>query len=588
MLPECQNQEFRGTRVRNRLLPNPAAKIALLLTVTALLPAMAVAQGGWRLDRTHYLSSDSASSGTIAPLAGVGDINQDGFGDYLVGRPHDDVNGIAAAGRVVVYSGASHEQMGHIKGTEHFGQIGRAAAAAGDVDGDGVPDLLAGTSLADGPNGQVSVGFAGLYSGATFSPIWTWSGSSQLEKFGSSLAASGDVDGDGVTDLVVGASSSNAPGSVHVFSGQTGARILQVSGSSPDDRFGYAVAGLGDVDGDGRADILIGAPGLGGDPGYALAVSGASGRVIWQLDGATAHDNFGRSVSSIGDQDGDGIRDAVIGAPYADPNGMVNAGVVLVVSGVSGQVIREYAGANSSESMGFAVAEAGDVNGDGHIDLLVGAPDAGYPSHPNWSAGLAFVYSGASGDLLCRIGGTPIFDGRDLASSVAGAGDLNGDGFPDILLGDPHARQNGLGKACVYVVETDPFLRLSSEVLSVSGSCSLPVTAYLDFPASEGGQAYVLLASRMGNGPATLGGIQIPLSLWDPLTRKMLHGWNPALLLYGSGYLDLDGRAKAFLFSSPSLTPWIGTTLFLAAVTWDPVSEIGRKSSRAVSLRIVP
>ena len=109
----------------------------------------------------------------------------------------------------------------------------------------------------------------------------------------------------------------------------------------------------------------------------------------------------------------------------------------------------------------------------------------------------------------------------------------------------------------------------------------------LDFPETEAGFFYLLLASTSGTGPTTLGSLDVPLTS-DSLFQQLLSGWSPPLLHRGQGYLDLQGRASALLDSSPSLAPAIGATLHLAAITYDPRTMTGRLSSMARALSVVP
>ncbi|HKB17215.1 MAG TPA: integrin alpha, partial [Planctomycetota bacterium] len=156
--------------------------------------------------------------------------------------------------------------------------------------------------------------------------------------FGSALAAAGDLNGDGVTDLIVGASGtpglggSVASGVAYVYSGATVAPLFTFPGSATGDAFGGSVAGPGDLDGDGVRDILVGARQGASLPGYAKAFSGATGALILTMSGAAAGDGFGTAVARAGDPNGDGVPDFMVGAPGADPGGVTNAGQVRVLS----------------------------------------------------------------------------------------------------------------------------------------------------------------------------------------------------------------------------------------------------------------
>ena len=192
------------------------------------------------------------------------------------------------------------------------------------------------------------------------------------------------------------------------------------------DELGVSVSGAGDVNGDGFADLIVGAPGD-APSGSARVYSGIDGNVLYTFDGDDAGDQLGISVSGAGDVNGDGFADLIVGARLDDNNGF-DSGSVRVYSGIDGNVLYTFDGDNRFDELGVSVSGAGDVNGDGFADLIVGAP--GVDTNGDGS-GSARVYSGIDGNVLHTFIGAA----GDLGVSVSGAGDVNGDGVADLIVG---------------------------------------------------------------------------------------------------------------------------------------------------------
>jgi hypothetical protein len=246
-------------------------------------------------------------------------------------------------------------------------------------------------------------------------PARVLEGAAEEDQFGWSVASAGDVNGDGYADLVVGARNADPggrrlAGTASVFLGSasgvaaTPARVLE--GAAEVDQFGWSVASAGDVNGDGYADLVVGAPGpffadivrAGTASVYFGSASGVAATPARVLEGVAPQDNFGRSVASAGDVNGDGYADLVVGAPGADPGGRDQAGTASVylgsASGVGATPARVLEGVAPDNIFGEAVASAGDVNGDGYADLVVGAPGADPDGREG--AGTVSVYLGSA------------------------------------------------------------------------------------------------------------------------------------------------------------------------------------------------
>ncbi|HKB16633.1 MAG TPA: integrin alpha, partial [Planctomycetota bacterium] len=251
------------------------------------------------------------------------------------------------------------------------------------------------------------------------------------ERFGWSVAGPGDLDTDGIPELLVGAPQSflSGPGRAVVFSGANGSALLNLSGAATADWFGYSLAAAGDADGDGIPDLIVGAPYA--DPpgtvagGRAYLLSGATGATLLTLDGSTSQEQFGASVAATADLDGDALPDLVVGAPrYPSGNG---PGRARCFAGSSGGTLLTLGGTLATGRFGTSVGPAGDVNADGTSDVLVGGP-----TNPSTSGGgETRVFSGGSGVPLMTL----VSYVSPSGASVAGAGDLNADGYGDFLVG---------------------------------------------------------------------------------------------------------------------------------------------------------
>jgi FG-GAP repeat protein len=330
--------------------------------------------------------------------------------------------------------------------------FGSAVSTAGDVDLDGFDDVLVGANYASGTGGNRH-GKAYVYSGADGRQLFQWQGEAPADYFGTSVAAAGDVNADGYPDLLIGAPSADPnglsyAGSAYVYSGADGTLLYQWNGRAAFDHFGNALAGVGDLNSDGHDDLLITSRGAHANSGWVDIFSGADGSLLYQLDGWTASGAFGMSVSSAGDVNRDGRPDIIIGSPSYF-GGPPGPGSAHVYSGTDGTQLYRFDGENIDDRFGGSVAGGGDLNGDGYDDLIVGA----YLAEVDilQAAGKAYAYSGADGSLLYQWNGEAQTD--YFGSAVAIAGDTTGVGTDDALIGAYGAAPSGksyAGSAYLY------------------------------------------------------------------------------------------------------------------------------------------
>ena len=259
--------------------------------------------------------------------------------------------------------------------------------------------------------------------------------------FGWAVSELVDIDGDGVTDIIVSDPLRAGGGAAYVFSGADGAPIYQwvIAGSN---YYGYSIADAGDADGDGTHDVLVGAP-IGA--GFVELRSGATGNLLHRFDGG-AGDGMGTAVASAGDVNGDGKADLLLGAGRVDGAVGTDSGAVYVVNGATYQTIRTLRGEDAGGRFGSGTDLAGDLDGDGKADWVVGARDSG-----TGQRGRAYAYSSANGKRLWTV--TAPKTGGDLGSFfVGGLDDLDGDGTPDVYVGDYADSTNGNQSGAAYVV----------------------------------------------------------------------------------------------------------------------------------------
>lgn len=526
-----------------------AALLAFPLTDTlhAQLPG-----GAWELRLDFHGGAIYEDLGYS--VAGLGDADGDGIDDLAVGLP---LSGVVPE-RVHVYSGADGALIRSFTGPYPSSEYASTVCGPGDLDGDGLGDVVVAAPIP---------GLVVAYSPATGATLWFVSGSSS---FGESMAVAPDYSGDGVADLLVGhpGGGANGRGAVDVLSGVDGSLVLRRFGVATQDFVGQAVAMAGDLDQDGVDDFMATTYGT-GFYGYGelWVFSGADGtplRMIPQL-----LTKLPMSLLDGGDQDGDGYPEILVGEPRRGPGGQLS-----IYSGApSSPLLGSIQGWLTQQELGASLVRIDDRDGDGVGEIALAS-----------SKGLVQIISGQGLGLLQTL--PSVTYSPDFGVAMDAVGDLDGDGLVELAVGDPHSSHSFYYAGSVWVFGMDSRLTFSADSLSLSGSPA--VQAAIDFPPSEAGQPYALLASLAGAGNSMLGGLAVPLVV-DPLTLRMVGGWQPPGLVGGSGTLDAAGDATATLTGSAAITHLLGSTLALAAVSFDagpPAS--GRLASTVRFLEVLP
>lgn len=428
--------------------------------------------------------------------------------------------------------------------------------------------------------------------------LWTFPSPTAGRELGTVLAAAGDVDGDGFEDVLAGMPKSDSAtysdaGKISLFSGTDGSFLAEYWGAGAGE-LGTSAAAMGDLDGDGFGDIAVGEPDFDPhghrDAGRVLLLSGGAlvhggDPRLLSIPGLRNAGKLGTSVARIQDWDGDGKDDVLAGAPFAT-NGSIGSqnGVVQVFSSATGDRLKDLEGPTDLAMFGTSVAQAGDLDHDGVDDLIVGAKNysLSFPGGSGSEEGAVFAISRARLELIFVQYGN--FDGAHLGTAIAPLDDVDGDGTDDLVAGAPDADVLGSYEGRVSLYGHDPYLTVSQHTASVVFGATIDYE--MVFPTTDAGREYRLLLSRAARGSSFLGATEIPLTR-DGLYRSTVRGVYPVFMTGGAGTLDADGDATATLSFSSLPLSFLGTTLYAAAVVWPSGWSEPHRSSICKEVRFI-
>lgn len=541
--------------------------ILAILLITMVGAPQELAGGSWEGITQTYGTAASDYFGYRAVM--VSDYDGDTVEDIAVTAQSG-----SSAFALAIISGSSGALLAGLTRPFQNDNFGCAITIGSDIDGDGVAELYIGASNAPGV-GPSERGAVYVLSGATLHELQHWWPTPRANGLGTSLCNIGDHNGDGVDDIAASAPSTSHShsvwGRIEYRSGSDGA-LLFVLDSLTHKYFGESLAAVPDFDGDGKSDLLAGAKISYDNRGAVCSIGSLTHSVVMEVRGADTSDYLGETVQAAGDLNHDGVSEILTLAAG-------NAGTrILLLDGISGTLLRTFYPPQHHRLNPYGLLGGADFDGDGGMDVIAAL-------HPDYPSGLQRL-------VLFRLDGSGLRVGADVAHGTlefgawlapyAGSGS---DGVVDILVSDRmiDAPSGLLRAGAVFRWRFAPALRISSHSLRAHRGGFVELT--LDFPPSEGGQGYLLLASAAAAGTSTFAGITVPL-VQDSLFSRMLAS-PPRFIHRARGTLDADGVAKArLILPAGSATSWLGRTIRFAAVCG--TNGAARMSSVSQHLTILP
>jgi hypothetical protein len=416
--------------------------------------ASELAKTDWIFTKGHYDFIGNS-------VANLGDVNGDGYDDFGVAGLKADPPGTENGQVFIFYGGPSFDNIPDVTlfGTTNLGQFGSSISGAGDVNGDGYDDVI----VTDYPHSGALSNVYIYYGGNPMDNVVDVTLQSFAKTgYESACSKAGDVNRDGFDDVIVGEAFNSSGGAnrgraLIYFGGSPMNNIPDIilSGEAAGDLFGCSVSDAGDVNRDGYSDVIVGAEGNSSQRGKAyIFYGGASMNNVADviMSGSTAGDRFGYSVSEAGDYNGDGFSDVIVGSPFNDVVSE-NAGKAEIFYG--GSPMNSIAdvtfwGEGINDRCGMKVACAGNVNNDIYSDVIVSSPLSKIDGRPN--SGRVRIFYGGSVNPPLVLTGNPY---SNFGVAACSAGDVNNDGSDDILVGGL-GNMEGNGGAYLYYSNAYP------------------------------------------------------------------------------------------------------------------------------------
>lgn len=400
---------------------------------------------GTRVIQDWYGEQAGDTFGWIA--RNIGDVDGDGINDITTSSP----GAASAAGKIYVYSARSGELLWSATGKTAGGRLGHGIEAAGDVNGDGTPDVVAGAPYSN---------IVTVFSGIDGTELFSLNGGEAAGAFGLSVKGIGDVNDDGHSDILVGepfqvwggainGGDLSQTGQIHIFSGIDQSILLTVEGEGAGHGFGSSISGSSHSNG---FTFVVGAPGAGkAGTGKSYVYDTLTGDPQFVAEPDSGAAQYGSMfLSVVGDLNADGHQDVYI-SDWGDNTVGVGAGKVYLYSGLDGERLYALTGEAAGDGYGIGISDAGDVNLDGYDDLVVGAWQHASAA---LSGGKLYIQSGEDGSLLYTITGK--VDGETLGFDTTGMGDVDGDGYPDFLITSAYSMKNGYQSGRTLILSGNP------------------------------------------------------------------------------------------------------------------------------------
>lgn len=512
-----------------------------------------------------------AGTGFGTAMAAIDDLDGDGVRDLVVGLPTLSANPLQpGSGAVRVYGSRSGQLLRQTAGTTAAEGLGRVVAGLGDCDGDGVPDYATGNPQWNANQGRVT-----LCSGQDGRVLFSWTGEN-LSEFGTAIAAVGDVNGDGRADFAASApknSNVRAHGLVRCFGFGHLTALRQIAGTN-NSLFGTSLATMGDTNGNGFLELAIGEPQSPVNGSFSgrvhlrdAALSGPQGLIWNTVNAFPQYGRGGAKVAWAGDCNRDGTPDILA----AESRG------VFVLSGRDGAVLRLVV--SDDAGFGSSFAGIGDFNGDGIDDFAVGSP-----LHNNL-AGRVTIHNGANGQVLLTLDGAL---GEQFGAEVIAIGDVNGDGRSDVAIGVPGFRAGNAAVGCVSIYGWREVATVRSIGSGCPGAAGVPALSTNDMPIL--GQTVMVRCGNLqshslgmwifGFSDLSHGNLNLPLSL-APFGMPACSLW----VSIDASLSFLTGNSNSARFTFPSIGPvFIGKDLFLQTAMLDPQAPGGFSFSNGLGL----